>query len=387
MIKILSKLLIRNNQNTDDPSVRLAYGTLCSAVGIILNLLLFSIKAFAGIISGSVAIIADASNNLSDSGSSIVTLIGFKLSAKKPDASHPFGHGRSEYIAGLIVSFLIIHMGFDIAKSSFLKILNPEISEFSITAVIILAVSILIKIYMAYYNSRISKKINSSSMAATATDSLCDCISTTVVLLSLFITKFTNFNTDGYCGLAVSIFIIFSGIKTAKETISPLLGNAAPKEIVDSVEKIVLSYPEVLGIHDFIAHDYGNGSLILSLHAEVDANGDILKIHDTIDNIERHIGNELNCLVTIHMDPIVTDDPCIDKVKAVVTEHLSQNHSDVTVHDFRIVHGQTHTNVIFDIVVPFENKHPEKISDELKETVNKYDENMYAVINIDSKYI
>ncbi len=386
MITLLSRLFIKSYKNTDDPAVRNAYGTLCSIVGIALNLVLFAIKAFAGIISGSVAILADASNNLSDSGSSLVTLIGFKLASKKPDASHPFGHGRSEYIAGLIVSFLIIHMGFDIAKSSFEKIFEPQSSELSVTAIAILVISILIKFYMAYYNRTFGKKMRSSSMLATATDSICDCISTVAVLISLMITAFTSFNADGICGLLVSLFIIFSGIKTAKETISPLLGNAAEPETVATVENIVMSYPEVLGIHDLIAHDYGNGSLIISLHAEVDAKGDILKIHDTIDNIERRIAEELNCIVTIHMDPIVSDDPYIDEIRSIVLKRLEKNYNDVTVHDFRIVNGETHTNVIFDIVVPFEYKNPEAITDDLKKTVNDYDPHLFAVINIDSKF-
>lgn len=386
MITLLSRIFIKNHKQTDAPEVRLAYGTLCSVMGIILNLVLFGIKAFAGYLSGSVAIIADATNNLLDSGSSIVTLIGFKISAKKPDASHPFGHGRSEHIAGLIISFLIINMGIDIAKSSFSKIFEPGNSELSAVTLIILIASIVIKLYMAYYNRSIGKKIKSSSVQATATDSICDCISTVVVLVSLLISYFTSFNADGYCGLAVALFIIISGIRTAKETVSPLLGNAAPPEIVDAVEKIVMSYPEVLGIHDFIAHDYGNGMVILSLHAEVDAKGDILKIHDTIDNIERHIGEEISCIVTIHMDPVVTDDPLIGEMKSFVSEKLKQNYSDITAHDFRIVNGETHTNVIFDIVVPFEYKHPEQIATFLKEEINKKNSKTFAVINIDSKY-
>ncbi len=385
MITLLSKLFIKNYVCTTDPKVRQGYGTLCSVTGILLNLMLFGVKLFAGTLAGSVAIFADAFNNLSDAGSSLVTLLGFKIAAKKPDASHPFGHGRSEYIAGLIVSFLIIIMGFELFKGSVGKILSPESITFSYLSAAILGISVAVKLYMAYYNHSIGKKIASAAMRATGADCISDALSTLVVLVSMFVFKFSGLNIDAWCGVLVSFFIFAAGIRSAAETISPLLGQQADPETVIAIEKTVMSFPQALGIHDLIVHDYGGGRTIASLHVEVDANGDFLTLHDTVDNMERLISENLNCIVTVHMDPIVTDDPELSEIKAVVNEYLSKKYPSVMTHDFRMVRGDTHTNVIFDAVVPFDIKETE-LAENLKRTVNEYNSCYFAVINIDRKY-
>ncbi|MBR5527787.1 MAG: cation transporter [Clostridia bacterium] len=386
MITLLAKIFIKNHNNYSDSTTRTAYGTLCAITGIILNFLLFVFKLLAGMISGSVAVTADAVNNLSDSASSVVTLMGFKISAKKPDADHPFGHGRSEHIAGLIVSFFIILMGFELAKSSFSKLLHPEDIKFSYLTVLILVVSVAVKLYMTFYNRAVGKKICSPTMYASATDSISDSISTAVVLLSMLFYKFTSINIDPYCGILVSLFVFTAGIRSALETISPLLGEQADPKVTEKIESIVMSYPEALGIHDMIVHNYGNGSLIVSLHVEVSADGDILTMHDAIDNMEKEIGEKLCCLATIHMDPVVSSNPELDAVKEAVCAFIDKNYKNVSIHDFRMVKGQTHTNIIFDVVIPFDEKDPSKIVEALKVTVNGYNSTYFAAINVDRSY-
>ena len=386
MINLLSRIFIKNRNAYSDAKVRIMYGTLCSIVGILLNVLLFAFKFFAGIISGSVAVTADAFNNLSDAGSSIITLLGFKISAKKPDSSHPFGHGRSEYIAGLIVSFLIILMGFELGKGSVEKIISPENVVFSPLVITILAVSVAVKFYMAFYNRLKKKKIDSSAMHAASIDSISDAVATAFVLFSMFFYKYTNINIDPYCGLLVSLFILTAGIRAANETISPLLGKSADPDMVKKIEEIVKSLPEVIGMHDLIAHDYGNGRQIISLHVEVDADGDFIGLHDVIDNIERRLSDELSCIATIHMDPIVRSDTELSDVKNMICDYLATTYPNVTTHDFRMVRGNTHTNVIFDAVIPFDEKDPGKIIEDLKRRINEYNSKYFAVINADRKY-
>lgn len=308
MFGLLSKIFIKNRDDLKNPAVRRAYGILSGTLGIVLNILLFAGKLTAGLISGSVAIVADALNNLSDAGSSVITLIGFRMAGQKPDKGHPFGHGRIEYISGLIVSMLIILMGFELGKSSVEKIISPGETEFSVVAAVILAVSVLVKLYMCCYNGKVGKKISSPAMKATATDSLGDCISTMVVLICMFITKFTSFDLDGICGAAVALFIFISGLRAAKETINPLLGVPPTDEFVDEIGETVMSHKGVLGFHDLIVHDYGPGRRMISLHAEVPADEDLLKTHDMIDNIEKELSAKLGCDAVIHMDPIETDD-------------------------------------------------------------------------------
>ena len=335
---------------------RSAYGKLCGTVGIALNILLFIGKFVAGLISNSIAITADAFNNLSDAGSSLVTLIGFKLAEQKPDSDHPFGHGRMEYLSGLIVSAVILMMGFELVKDSVDKILHPTGVDFSVVVLIILIASIIGKCYMVLYNYRYGKRFESSTLKATAVDSLSDCVSTTVVLIATVVGYYTDVQIDGFCGIAVGILIFVAGINAAKETLSPLLGEAPDPEFVDQIEKIVLNFDEesVVGIHDLIVHDYGPGRRIISLHAEVPAEGNIMSLHDVIDNLEMKLREELGCLTTIHMDPVVTSDERVIELKTRCIEMIKEIGESLSLHDFRVVFGETHTNLIFDVVVPFE---------------------------------
>lgn len=388
MFGILSKLFIKNGKNYENPEVRRAYGTLSGALGIFLNIILFAGKLTAGIISGSVAIVADALNNLSDAGSSVITLIGFHMAGQKPDKGHPFGHGRIEYISGLIVSMLIILMGFELGKSSVEKIITPTGTEFSIIAVIILAASILVKLYMCFYNRSVGKKISSPAMMATAADSLSDCVATTVVLACALITKFTGTDLDGICGTAVAIFIFIAGIRAAKDTIDPLLGVPPTEEFVNEIGETVISHKGVLGFHDLVVHDYGPGRRMISLHAEVPADEDLLKTHDTIDNIERELSVKLGCDAVIHMDPIETDDKITMETRRKIAELVKIIDERVTIHDFRMVTGPTHTNVIFDIVVPYEVKRPEaEIRRDIERMVKTLDSNYYAIVHVDKSFV
>ena len=388
MFGILSRLFIKNGKNYENPEVRRAYGTLSGALGIFLNIILFAGKLTAGIISGSVAIVADALNNLSDAGSSVITLIGFHMAGQKPDKGHPFGHGRIEYISGLIVSMLIILMGFELGKSSVEKIITPTGTEFSIIAVIILAASILVKLYMCFYNHSVGKKISSPAMMATAADSLSDCVATTVVLACTLITKFTGTDLDGICGTAVAIFIFIAGIRAAKDTIDPLLGVPPTEEFVNEIGETVMSHKGVLGFHDLVVHDYGPGRRMISLHAEVPADEDLLKTHDTIDNIERELSVKLGCDAVIHMDPIETDDKITMETRRKIAELVKIIDERVTIHDFRMVTGPTHTNVIFDIVVPYEVKRPEaEIRRDIERMVKTLDSNYYAIVHVDKSFV
>ncbi|MBR2915385.1 MAG: cation transporter [Clostridia bacterium] len=388
MIKLLASIFIKDRQNFRLPAVRRAYGMLCGIVGICLNVLLFAIKFIAGTLSGAISIMADAFNNLSDAGTSVITLIGFKLSGSKPDSDHPFGHGRYEYITALMVAMLIMLMGFELATESISKIITPAQVEFSYITIIILGISVLIKLYMAFYNRAVHKKINSPSLSATAADSLSDCIATTVILGSMIISKVWDVNIDAWCGLAVSAFILYNGFKAAKETISPLLGQPPEKEFVDSIEAIVLSEECVHGIHDLVVHDYGPGRVMISLHAEVPADADMLETHDAIDNIERRLRQELNCEAVIHMDPILTDDETTNRLKKIVADLLSTIGEGVSIHDFRVVTGPTHTNLIFDIVIPYELKMDKKtVTEKVNTLISTIDGNFYPVFNIDNVYV
>lgn len=388
MIKLLASIFIKNRENYRLPAVRRAYGILCGIVGICLNVLLFAIKFIAGTLSGAISIMADAFNNLSDAGTSIISLIGFKLSGSKPDSDHPFGHGRYEYITALMVAMFIMLMGFELATESISKIITPATVEFSYITIIILVISVLIKLYMAFYNRAVHKKINSPSLSATAADSLSDCIATTVILGSMIISKVWDINIDAWCGLAVSAFILYNGFKAAKETISPLLGQPPEKEFVDSISHIVLSEECVHGIHDLVVHDYGPGRVMISLHAEVPADADMLETHDAIDNIERRLRQELNCEAVIHMDPILTDDETTNELKKIVSDLLSTIGEGVSIHDFRVVTGPTHTNLIFDIVIPYELKMDRKtVTEKVNSLISTIDGNFYPVFNIDNAYV
>ncbi len=388
MITLLSRWFIRDRDHVTDPAVRRAYGQLCGLTGIGLNVLLFIGKFLAGTISGSIAITADAFNNLSDAGSSVITLLGFRLAGRKPDPEHPFGHGRIEYISGLIVSGLILLMGAELAKTSFDKILHPAAVDFSVIAMVILAVSILVKLYMSLYNRQIGKKINSAAMAATAADSISDAISTSAVLAAMLVAKFSGLMIDGYVGMIVAVLILISGVKAAKETIAPLLGQAPETEFVQQIERIVMSHPPICGIHDLVVHDYGPGRVMISLHAEVPAGGDMLELHDVIDNAEIALRRELNCEAVIHMDPIVTDDGITSELRAKVSKLVKTIDERITIHDFRIVPGNTHTNLIFDAVVPFDiGISAQEVSERISRLVSEMDSNYFAVVLVEHSYV
>ena len=388
MIEFLARVFIRGRDTLSPSALRQAYGQLCGAVGIGLNLLLFAVKFFAGSVSGSIAITADAFNNLSDAGSSLVTLLGFRLAGRKPDTEHPFGHGRMEYISGLVVAGLILLMGVELGKSSLDKILHPEEVLFSPLVLAILAVCICVKLYMFYYNRAVGKKIRSAAMGATATDSLSDAVSTAAVLVATLVGHFTHLNIDGWVGLLVALFILYSAYKAAQETLSPLLGQTPEPEFVEHIQQIVLSYPEVQNIHDLVVHDYGPGRVMISLHAEVPADGDLLQLHDVIDNIEHRLQKELGCMAVIHMDPIVTDDPQTAHLRAAVAEKVKSIDSRLTIHDFRIVPGASHTNLIFDTVVPYDVKlTPAQVQKRIGELVKELDSRYFAVVQIDRSYV
>ncbi|MCR5375598.1 MAG: cation diffusion facilitator family transporter [Lachnospiraceae bacterium] len=353
MITLLSRIFLRGERSEEQ--TRSAYGKLCGIVGIFLNLLLFAGKFFAGLLSGSIAVTADAFNNLSDAGSSVVSLVSFRISEQKPDAKHPYGHGRIEYIAGLIISAVIIIMAYELIKDSVGKIIHPEETEWSIVVLVILIASILVKCYMAFYNARLGKRYDAAALRATAIDSLSDCVATTVVLLCTVLSHLFGWKIDGFAGVLVGGFILLAGIRAAKDVINPLLGEPPEKEYVDSIEQLVLAFdPAILGVHDLMVHDYGPGRRVISLHAEVPAEGNILELHDIIDNLEHSLSKELGCVATIHMDPVVTGDPRVDELRYAVTDILASIDERISMHDFRVVFGPSHTNLIFDIVLPFD---------------------------------
>lgn len=388
MISLLSAWFIPNRHDHANPEVRRAYGVLCGAVGIFLNLLLFLGKFFAGLLTHSIAMTADAFNNLSDAGSSLVTLFGFRLAGQKPDPDHPFGHGRAEYLSGLVVSLLILLMGFELLKSAVGKILSPSPVAFNPVAIIILAVSVAVKFYMFLYNRSVGKKISSSTMRATGLDSLSDMLTTTVVLACAVIAHLTDLNLDGWCGVLVSVFIFYAGIRAAKETVDPLLGKAPDPELVAQIGQLVMSNEVVIGMHDLVIHDYGPGRMMLSLHVEVPANQDFATVHDLIDNIEHTLSEKLSCEATIHMDPVAIDDEFTTELKKKIELLVSAVEPGLTIHDFRAVTGPTHTNLIFDVVVPFHCHHPDcEIKSRIETAVQALDPTYFTVIKIDKPYL
>ncbi len=387
MIQYLVKLFIKDYENTQDVNVRQSYGVLSGVLGIICNLLLFAIKSIAGVLSGAISIMADAFNNLSDAGSSVVTLIGFKLAGKPADKEHPFGHGRVEYLAGLFISAAIMLVGWQLGVTSFQKILHPEPLSYSFISVGILVVSIIVKLWMASYNRYLGNKIQSTTMKATAADSLSDCVATTAVLLSIGISYFFHWNVDGATGLIVSVFIFIAGINSMKDTIQPLLGQEPDKVFVKNIEDMVARYEEIIGIHDMIVHDYGPGRVMVSLHAEIPYDMDIMKAHDMIDELEMEIKKELCCDITIHMDPIINDDTTINEMKEKVLGIIKSIDDTLDMHDFRMTVGPMRTNLIFDVVVPYDcKKTEEEIRTIIREEVVKMEGNYYARVQIDKGY-
>lgn len=388
MTDFLCKTFIKNYQDTKDPSVREAYGKFAGIIGIISNILLCLGKILAGIISGSIAIVADGINNLADASSSVITLVGFKLAALPEDEDHPYGHARIEYITGMIVSVLIIVVGAELFKSSVDKILHPAPLEFSWTVVIVLVLAIVIKIWQALFNIKVGKKINSVTLAATGADSRNDVIATTVVLASILVGKYADVQIDGYMGCLVAAFIIWSGISLVRETASPLLGEAPDPQLVNEIHDMTLSYPGVLGIHDLIVHNYGPGKIFASIHIEVDADGDLMESHDLIDNIERDLAKKLHIEITGHMDPIRTNDPLVQKMSALLKNAESGIEGVCGIHDLRIVTGPTHTNIIFDVVVTSDCKLSDaEIHKRFSDAAKSENPNYFLVINFDRSYI
>lgn len=385
MISLLARLFIR--QDGGEAYVRKAYGILCGAVGIGLNILLFTGKFFAGILSGSIAITADAFNNLSDAGSSFVTLLGFQLAGRKPDADHPFGHGRFEYLSGLAVAVLILLMGLELLRASVQKILHPDPVEASPLVAVILCVSIAVKLYMAFYNRRLGRRLHSTAMEATALDSLSDVLATLTVLAATAAGHFTSLRIDGWCGLLVALFIVWSGIRAIKDTVDPLLGTPPTREFVNQIRDLVLAHSEIIGTHDLIVHDYGPGRRMISLHAEVPASEDVLTLHDEIDNIERELREVLGCEAVIHMDPVDTNDAVTEETRRRVADLARCIDDEISIHDFRMVSGPSHTNVIFDVVVPYHFRLTDKaVEEKIKTAVRTLDGNYFAVVCVERSY-
>ena len=386
MISLLARLFLKP-EGRDEAALRKGYGILCGAVGIGLNVLLFAGKFFAGTLSGSIAITADAFNNLSDAGSSFVTLLGFQLAGQKPDSDHPFGHGRIEYLSGLAVAMLIILMGFELAKSSLDKILHPAPVDSSWLVIAILCVSICVKLYMSFYNRSLGKKLNAPAMLATAADSLSDSVATTAVLIATLVGRFSGLMIDGWCGILVAAFILWSGFNAAKDTVNPLLGTPPTHEFVNQIKELVMAHPGIIGIHDLIVHDYGPGRVMISLHAEVSASENVLELHDEIDNVESELREKLGCEAVIHMDPIVTDDGITGETRERVAALVHCIDDEINIHDFRMVAGPSHTNVIFDAVVPYGFRLTDsEVEEKIKTAVRTLDGNYFAVVKVERSY-
>ncbi len=386
LTQLLIRLFVKNHQDTQIPSVRYAYGRLAGITGLLCNLLLFGIKIFAGLLSGSLAIVADAFNNLSDAGSVVVTLVGFKLSNAPADSDHPFGHGRMEYLSALAVAVLIILAGFELVTSAVDKILHPAAAEFRPVVVIILIAAIGIKLWMAIFNYHIGKKIRSDALLAAATDSRNDVICTSLVLICTLVGLFTELAIDGYIGLAVALFVIWSGFSVIRETVSPLLGKAPDEQLVKNIEQVILSYDGIVGIHDMMVHDYGPGRIFASLHAEVPANRDMLHSHDTIDCIERELRETFNIICCIHMDPVDTNNPETLRLKELAITELTAIDKRLSLHDFRVVNGPSHINLIFDVVAPFDYPDKKSLHTVLEQRLQAIDKRLFIVIQVENRY-
>ena len=388
MITLLSKIFIKNYTNYKDEHVRSQYGVLCGSFGVFLNIVLFALKFIFGTLAASVAMTADAFNNLSDAGSSLVQILGFKLSSKKPDPDHPFGHGRIEYISGLIVSFIILYMGVALLKDSVLAIIHPEKPDTSLISVVIMGVAILIKIYMYLYNHLIARKIDSVAMEVVAKDSLNDVISTSVVIAAIIGSHFTSLPLDGIGGVVVAVFILKTGLESASDTIAPLLGTAPSQEFVAQIEEELMKHKPIIGMHDLIVHDYGPGRVMISLHAEVPGDMNIFSLHDVIDIAETAIAMRFGCHVVIHMDPVDVHNARLEELKKVLTEEVPKINPELKFHDVRMVPGDTHTNLIFDVVKPYSCI---LTDDQLKlvihEAVHARCPDVYCAITVDQPFV
>lgn len=384
MLTLLIKIFIKEPENVSSPRVRARYATVTGMMGIVFNIILFAFKFLIGTISGSISIVADAFNNFSDAGSSIITMIGFRIAGHEADSDHPFGHGRSEYISALVVAMLILLVGFELVKSSIERIIHPSDVDFSVYLVIVLVISMIVKFYMFCYNRSVAKKLDSVALEATAKDSINDVITTGAVLVAAIIGEKTGLHIDGFCGLIVGAIIIKGGYEIFKETSDNILGPGVDRDIKKDIYSIVGEYPEILGIHDLVVHDYGPGRRMISLHAEVDAHGDILLLHDMIDNVERHLQDTLGTQAVIHMDPIVTDDTQTNECRKMVIDIVNKIGPNMSIHDFRMVSGPTHTNIIFDLVLPFESEFsPSEIESLVSQKIREADSRYFAVITVD----
>lgn len=388
MTKLLIKLFVKDSENTANEAVRTRYGVLSGVVGIVLNIILSVFKMIFGAITRSVSIIADGANNIFDAVSSIISLVGFKISGKPADDEHPFGHGRIEYVSALTLAFIILIMGFELIKTSVDKFTNPEAVIFSAPAVVVLVFSIIAKIWLAAFNKTVGKKIDSVAVNAVVADSIGDIAATTCSLIALIASKFTALPVDAVMGIIVALVVIYAGIGIIKDTLGPLLGEPPAKEIVEKLEKLVLSYDGIVGIHDLVLHSYGHSKIIGSLHAEVPSDVDIMESHDTIDLIERDIKEKLGIEISIHMDPILVNDPLTDELREMTAKVLGEISADITFHDFRIVKGQTHTNLIFDIVIPHSSLlKPDEIKNLIESKIRQENEAYFTVINVDRSYV
>ena len=388
MTNFLIKIFVKDKDNVENQEVREKYAMLSSITGIIVNILLSIFKIIIGVIANSMSIISDGLNNVSDAGSSIVTMIGFKMSQKKVDADHPWGHGRMEYITALFVDILIILVGFELLQSSIEKIINPEVPSISNITIILLVVAILAKLWLFIFYRKIAKKINSAAIKGTAYDSISDSVSTLAVLISAFVARFAGITIDGYVSLLVSIFILITGFKAIKEIIDILLGQKPDPEFVKEIEKFTKQYKEINGIHDIMVHDYGPGRKIVSFHAEVPANANILKAHDVIDQMEQDIFAKFGCITTIHMDPIVVDDEEINNMRKETEEIVKNINEKFSIHDFRMTDGGERINLIFDLVIPAGEKiDVEQLVSAVRKEIHNRNEKYYAVIKVEHSYL
>ena len=387
MTNLLIKIFIKD-KNTENPDTRAKYGMLSSTTGIIVNILLSAIKLIIGIFANSISIISDALNNVTDAGSSIVTMIGFKMSQKKIDRDHPWGHGRMEYITAFIVDVLIVLVGLELFRSSFDKIISPELPDINNVTIIILVIAVLTKLWLFVFYNKIAKIINSAAIKGNAYDSISDSVSTFVVLLSAIIAKIYGISIDGYASILVAIFILFTGFKALKETIDLLLGMKPEKEFVEKLEEFTKNYEMISGIHDIMVHDYGPGRKIISFHAEVPADCDICKAHDVIDQMEQDIYDEFNCITTIHMDPIVTDDEEINEMRKKTEEIVKEINTEFSIHDFRMTDGGDRINLIFDLVIPSDSKiNHDELKNIVQEKIHSVNDKYYAVPKVENSFV
>lgn len=388
MLDILAKAFINDYQDTKNAKVRGKYGRLGSITGIVVNLLLFGAKFTVGTLTGSVSIAGDAFNNLSDAGSSIISLVSFKMSNKPADIDHPFGHERIEYISSSVVAVIILFIGLELLKTSYDKIFNPAPVAFDLPAFAVLTLSILLKLWLYGFNKKLGKRIDSTLLQATATDSLSDTLATSAVLLSALISRFGGLQLDGFMGAVVAIFIVYSGIKILKNTINSILGQGPSKDTVNKIESFIRKYNGVVGLHDLVVHDYGPSHCFASVHVEVDSSVDILESHDLIDNIERDIALKHGIHLVIHLDPVVMNDPLVNELQSMTEKIVSDIDSSLSIHDFRVVKGATHNNLIFDVTIPYGCKLKEsKIHEEIVKGIEKISDNLYVVLTFDRSYV